>query len=51
MDGLEINQCQRMTENIGLDLGNNKAAFDQVVDIVVKLYQLFAAGCLLLVSR
>lgn len=40
-DGLEIDQCQRMAENIGLDPGDNKAIFDQAVDTMMKLYQLF----------
>lgn len=40
-DGLEIDQCQRMAENIGLDPGDNKATFDQAVDTMMKLYRLF----------
>jgi len=40
VDGLEIDQCERMAENLGLDVGT--AAFDQTVETMIKLYSLFA---------
>eukprot|EP00531_Pseudo-nitzschia_arenysensis_P004415 CAMPEP_0116150506 /NCGR_PEP_ID=MMETSP0329-20121206/19585_1 /TAXON_ID=697910 /ORGANISM="Pseudo-nitzschia arenysensis, Strain B593" /LENGTH=516 /DNA_ID=CAMNT_0003647027 /DNA_START=166 /DNA_END=1716 /DNA_ORIENTATION=- len=39
VDGLEIDQCERMAENLGLDAGT--AAFDQTVETMLKLYSLF----------
>jgi len=38
-DGLEVDQCERMAENIGLDPGTK--AFDQTVDMMTKLYEMF----------
>lgn len=38
-DGLEIDQCERMAENLGLDPGTS--SFDQVVDSMQKLYAVF----------
>jgi len=39
MDGLELDQCERMAENLGLDA--NTKTFDQAVNTMVNLYSLF----------
>ena len=39
VDGLEIDQCERMAENLGLDVGT--LAFDQTVETMARLYSLF----------
>ena len=38
-DGLELDQCERMAENLGLEPGT--LAFEQTVDTMTKLYALF----------
>lgn len=38
-DGLELDQCERMAENLGLDPGT--PAFQQTVETMTKLYSLF----------
>eukprot|EP00536_Pseudo-nitzschia_multiseries_P003538 jgi/Psemu1/318186/estExt_fgenesh1_pm.C_560001 len=38
-DGLEPDRCERMAENLGLDPGTR--SFDQTVDCMMKLYEVF----------